>query len=885
MSQILKSFINKFSLYNLQIGLKINLLFYVLLMISFVVITIVGFNFLEKNIAKNTNEKLEQIVFHKKQLFEKEYNNFLTSTKNLFTEDLLSDIEELKNAYKDYPTNNEMDFYPDSLEKSKLLLEEYYQDEIIGKIEWNKPELDEIFPTRDQEIVLQKAYLVDNKWPVGEKDKLLSASTGSMYSTYHRNVHTNFRAFSRKYKINNVYLVDDKTGDIFYNFDKNISLGTNLFNGKFNKTELSRIFQEALSSTSPKGEFFYSDFTFFLPEYNRPVAYIARPLIMYNQRLAIAIIEVSPKYLENVINDPWLEVNKDLVEVNVIGTDNKFRMNEIEQITQPEVYFNRLKKYGLKNELLYKASLLGSANILGIEKELDKNNSDFILAKNYFGEEISALYLPLNIKGFKWTVIAYVKTDNNERLLVLARRKLFLVFVLLLIIATFSLQGVIKSMVFRLNKLGNAFISLSKGTKTEFLKTPWQDELGKTMLVFNSLNKRINDAGDFAIQLSEGNFEQEFAASSDDDSFAFAFNTLNKRLKENKAELEMRKKEDEKTGYLNQGIAKFNDLLRQSNNDIKTLSYIILENLIEYLSANQGGVFLVEGESDQNKHISLIASFAYDKRKYHTKNIEIGEGLIGNCYLEKKSIHLREIPDDYIEITSGLGKAKPRSLYIVPLMLDKEILGFIEIASLGDFEDYQINFIEKLSENIAATFSTVKLNTRTTQLLEESKKRTNEIAQQEEEMRQNMEEMLATQEELARLREDDEKKSLKLQSQIEDSNYMLQTIINSMDGEVILKDSHGVVVLANEEACLRYNLTIDSIKGKPDSVLLDKTILEEEYANDAEAQKEGKYVGYRTESVGGSLVEYIIEKRIFYLKKNDEKGIITIWNKADKGKV
>ena len=110
----------------------------------------------------------------------------------------------------------------------------------------------------------------------------------------------------------------------------------------------------------------------------------------------------------------------------------------------------------------------------------------------------------------------------------------------------------------------------------------------------------------------------------------------------------------------------------------------------------------------------------------------------------------RSIPQSYIRITSGLGDRTPSALFIVPLLINDNIHGVIEIAGFRDFEPHVKDFVEKLAESIAATIGTVKVNIRTNQLLEISKIQAEEMANQEEELRQNMEEMLATQEEMRR---------------------------------------------------------------------------------------------------------------------------------------
>lgn len=130
--------------------------------------------------------------------------------------------------------------------------------------------------------------------------------------------------------------------------------------------------------------------------------------------------------------------------------------------------------------------------------------------------------------------------------------------------------------------------------------------------------------------------------------------------------------------------------------------------------------------------------------------VEEGEGLVGQAWQEADTLYITDVPDNFVKISSGLGDANPKSFLIVPLTVNDVTFGVIEIASFTYFEQYHIDFVNKLAESIASTLSTAKTNERTKVLLEQSQQQTEEMRAQEEEMRQNMEEMQATQEEMER---------------------------------------------------------------------------------------------------------------------------------------
>lgn len=228
---------------------------------------------------------------------------------------------------------------------------------------------------------------------------------------------------------------------------------------------------------------------------------------------------------------------------------------------------------------------------------------------------------------------------------------------------------------------------------------------------------------------------------------------LRDRLKQNKKEELTRKKEDEQRSWATEGQAKFAEILRENNSNLKDLSYNVINKLVKYLGANQGGMFLLNDEGDDT-YFELMGCYAYDLERKRQKTIKWGEGLVGRCAIEKLPIYMNDIPQKYVNITSGLGEATPTSLFLVPMLINDELQGVLEIASFKEIETYQKEFIEKIAEIVASTISGVKINMQTSKLLEESREQGNKLAKQEEEMRKNMDEMKMFQKEAAKQSEE-----------------------------------------------------------------------------------------------------------------------------------
>ncbi len=303
-----------------------------------------------------------------------------------------------------------------------------------------------------------------------------------------------------------------------------------------------------------------------------------------------------------------------------------------------------------------------------------------------------------------------------------------------------------------IRKITNSIKHIAKGEISNdlILNINTGDEIEEMAQALNTSIEGLNQKATFAVEIGKGQYNSELEMLSEQDVLAQSLIDMRNSLKHAHIEEENRKIEDQKRTWANEGFAKFADLLRQNNNDFQLLSDNVLKNLVKYLGANQGGIFLWNEEDKNDQFFELISAYAWDRKKYVTKRIEKGEGLVGACAMEKETIYMTDVPEDYISITSGLGSANPRCVILVPLKYEDAILGVLEMASFKVIEKYQIEFLEKIAESIAATIHSVRINAKTKFLLEQSQQQAEEMAAQEEEMRQNMEELQATQEEAAR---------------------------------------------------------------------------------------------------------------------------------------
>lgn len=364
----------------------------------------------------------------------------------------------------------------------------------------------------------------------------------------------------------------------------------------------------------------------------------------------------------------------------------------------------------------------------------------------------------------------------------------------------------------------------------------------------------------FADNISQGNLQVDYSASEAD---KLGQSLLN--MRKSLTELAQR---EEKEKFSTTGLARIGEILRQHAQSLELLCDRVLDEIVKYMKANQGEIFMVEEKGTGKEHLKLVACRAWDRKKYLQKTVDFGEGLVGQSAIEKRAIFITEVPDSYITLSSGLGKSNPKSVLIIPLKADDEIVGVIEIASFKVFAHHEIMFLERVGESIASTMLTTQSNQRNKMLLEKSNALAEQMRAQEEAIRQNLEEMQATQEEMVRkeaeinrllaeslenevrLKEKiEEIKTLEKNNKIETDRMLdeleynrkiMSQVIEELPEKIFLKDENGRLLLLNSALAVGYNKSIEELLGKNDFDLFPKEDATGYWAIENEIIKSGK---------------------------------------------
>ena len=189
--------------------------------------------------------------------------------------------------------------------------------------------------------------------------------------------------------------------------------------------------------------------------------------------------------------------------------------------------------------------------------------------------------------------------------------------------------------------------------------------------------------------------------------------TINQMIKNLRDTTQANKEQD----WLKTNLARFFGLM-QGQRNLQSLADQIMSEVTPVVGAQHGAFYLTEPDGD-DATLQLTSSYAYTRRKHLSNRYQLGEGLVGQCARERKPIVVTEVPDGYVQISSGLGEAPPRSIAVYPVLFEDQVRGVIELASFHEFTATQLSFLEQLMLSIGLSINLIGTSMRTEQLLEQ----------------------------------------------------------------------------------------------------------------------------------------------------------------------
>jgi HAMP domain-containing protein/CheY-like chemotaxis protein/signal transduction histidine kinase len=290
----------------------------------------------------------------------------------------------------------------------------------------------------------------------------------------------------------------------------------------------------------------------------------------------------------------------------------------------------------------------------------------------------------------------------------------------------------------------------------------WRDLTDSVNQLAAQLTSQIRAIGEVATAVTKGDLTRTIEVGAQGE-----VGLLTENVNEMIRNLRDTTRKNQEQDWLKSNLARFTSML-QGQKDIKTVAKLIMSELAPLVNT-QTGIFYLNEPIDETPLLRYTAGYAAPRRR-GTLQFAPGEGLVGQCVLEKERIVVTNAPADYLQVTSGSGHAQPLNVVVLPVLFEGDIKAVIELASFEPFSDNHLLFLDQLTQSIGIVLNTIAANMRTEELLKQSQSLTIELQSQQDELQQTNEEL----EEKARLLAEQNEEVEKRTREIEEARRALE---------------------------------------------------------------------------------------------------------------
>ena len=264
----------------------------------------------------------------------------------------------------------------------------------------------------------------------------------------------------------------------------------------------------------------------------------------------------------------------------------------------------------------------------------------------------------------------------------------------------------------------------------------WRDLTDNVNQLAANLTTQVRAIAEVATAVTKGDLTRSISLQAQGEMAALK-DTINEMIRNLRDTTQKNAEQD----WLKTNLAKFSRML-QGQKDLLTVGRLILSELAPVVSAQQGVFYIMDASAKtDDPNLKLLASYAYKERKNVDNKFKLGEGLVGQCALEKEKILLTAVPSDYIMVTSGLGEARPLNIIVLPIVFEGAVKAVMELASFSRFSPTHETFLDQLTESIGIVLNTIEANMRTEDLLKQSQSLAGELQSQQQELQQTNSEL------------------------------------------------------------------------------------------------------------------------------------------------
>jgi HAMP domain-containing protein/CheY-like chemotaxis protein/signal transduction histidine kinase len=255
----------------------------------------------------------------------------------------------------------------------------------------------------------------------------------------------------------------------------------------------------------------------------------------------------------------------------------------------------------------------------------------------------------------------------------------------------------------------------------------WKDLTENVNQLAANLTNQMRAIGEVATAVTRGDLSRSIQVEARGE-MSYLKDNINEMIRNLKETTQKNAQQD----WLKTNLARFTRLL-QGQRDLQAVTKLILSELAPLITAHHGVFYMMDSEGSDAR-LRLIASYGYRSSRKLPTSFLPGEGLVGQCALEKSRIWLTDVPRDYIQVSSGLGAAPPTNIVVLPILFEQQVKAVIEIASLDRFTETHLSFLDQLMESIGVVLNTIEANSRTESLLTQSQSLAQELQQTNQEL-------------------------------------------------------------------------------------------------------------------------------------------------------
>jgi CheY-like chemotaxis protein/signal transduction histidine kinase/HAMP domain-containing protein len=283
----------------------------------------------------------------------------------------------------------------------------------------------------------------------------------------------------------------------------------------------------------------------------------------------------------------------------------------------------------------------------------------------------------------------------------------------------------------------------------------WKDLTGNVNLLAANLTSQVRAIAEVATAVTKGDLTRSIQVDARGEVAELKDN-INTMIGNLRLTTEVNTEQD----WLKTNLAKFTNML-QGQRDLSTVGRLLLTELAPLINAHMGVIYQVE--TQEGPQLRLLSAYAYDRTNPHPHSVQLGEGLIGQCALDKRQRLVSDVPSDAAPINSALMRVLPKNLVVFPVLFENQVKAVIELSSVNSFTTSQITFLEQLTDSIGIVLNSIEATMQTEGLLKQSQQLAGELQTQQKELQQTNEQLELKAQQLAERNVEVERKNQEIE--------------------------------------------------------------------------------------------------------------------------